>query len=326
MQVAHAGSLAAVSPLGASVGISVGITGTGFDPAPANNRVTFLSPLGAVSATAATVGAPDAAGLRRLTLIVPPGVGVGTTALSVTNTVTGEVSQGKSIEIIAISLPGTAVAAPGATGVQVRIEGSANTKFVAGTTRAAFSGTGITVSSTNVESATSLVATINIASNAATTARDVGIITNQQSAVLPAAFLVGTATPTLIANVQVTGYNGIYDGTPHGATGTATGVNGENLNALLRFNQTFTNVPGGSVHWTFDGNASYKPTSGDVAVTIAPADAVIQVNGFSGIFDGSPHGATGSATGVLGESLSSLLHLGRCLPIRQAALLMDVRR
>jgi hypothetical protein len=112
------------------------------------------------------------------------------------------------------------------------------------------------------------------------------------------------------ATITVTGYTGAYDGAAHGATGTATGVNGENLNSLLHLGSSFTNAPGGTAHWTFDGNAKYKAASGDVAITITQADATIAVNGYTGVYDGNPHGATGTATGVKGESLSSLLHLG----------------
>src|SRR5439155_2101239 len=70
------------------------------------------------------------------------------------------------------------------------------------------------------------------------------------------------------------------------------------------------NVAGGTANWTFDGNTNYKSTSGDVAITISQADASLTVNGYTGVYDGNAHGATGSATGVKGENLGSLLHLG----------------
>src|SRR5205807_7818951 len=112
------------------------------------------------------------------------------------------------------------------------------------------------------------------------------------------------------ANITVNGFSGIYDGHAHGATGSATGVNGEDLSSLLNFGAAFTNVLGGSAHWTFAGNANYQPASGDAAITITQAAATITVNGYSGVYDGQPHGTTGSATGVLGENLSNLLNLG----------------
>jgi hypothetical protein len=84
----------------------------------------------------------------------------------------------------------------------------------------------------------------------------------------------------------------------------------EDLSSLLHLGSSFTNVPGGTAHWTFDGNINYKPASSDVSITISQADAVINVSGFTGIYDGNAHGATGSAKGVKLEDLSSLLHLG----------------
>jgi hypothetical protein len=79
------------------------------------------------------------------------------------------------------------------------------------------------------------------------------------------------------ATITVTGYSGTYDGAAHGATGTAGGVNGENLSGLLHLGDTFTNVPGGTAHWTFDGDNNYLPAAGDVAVTIDPATPAFSV-------------------------------------------------
>ena len=112
------------------------------------------------------------------------------------------------------------------------------------------------------------------------------------------------------ATISVDGYTGVYDGDPHGATGTATGVKGEDLSDLLDLGASFTNVPGGTASWSFAGNANYNPAGGAVEIEIAKANAAIAVNGYSGTYDGDPHGATGSATGVKGEDLSDLLDLG----------------
>ena len=121
------------------------------------------------------------------------------------------------------------------------------------------------------------------------------------------------------ATVTVTGYTGVYDGAAHGATGSATGVLTEDLSSLLHLGASFTNVPGGTAHWTFDGNGNYNATAGDVSVTISKADATVTVTGYTGVYDGNSHGATGSATGVLTEDLSSLLHLGQPSPTPPAA-------
>jgi hypothetical protein len=112
------------------------------------------------------------------------------------------------------------------------------------------------------------------------------------------------------AIIDVSGYTGTYDGAAHGATGTATGVNGEDLSALLVLGDTFTDAPGGTAHWTFAGDANYNAAEGSVAIAIQRADAAIDVSGFTGTYDAAPHGATGTATGVNNENLNALLNLG----------------
>src|SRR5678810_960350 len=118
------------------------------------------------------------------------------------------------------------------------------------------------------------------------------------------------------AVINVSGYTGVYDGNAHGATGTAVGVEtpvAANLNSLLHLGASYTNVPGGTAHWTFDGNTNYKATAGDVNIAISQADAVINVSGYTGVYDGNAHGATGTAVGVetpVAANLNSLLHLG----------------
>ena len=108
------------------------------------------------------------------------------------------------------------------------------------------------------------------------------------------------------ATVNVTGYSGVYDGAAHGATGTATGVNGEALTGL-NLGASFTNVPGGSANWTFtDQTGNYNDASGTGAIVIEKADATVIVTGYSGVYDGAAHGASGSATGVNGEALAGL--------------------
>src|SRR5439155_860101 len=112
------------------------------------------------------------------------------------------------------------------------------------------------------------------------------------------------------ASITVNGYTGVYDGNAHAATRSAKGVKLEDLSSLLNLGTSFTGVPGGSAHWTFAGNTDYKSASGDVAITISQADASITVNGYTGVYDGNAHAATGSAKGVKLEDLSSLLNLG----------------
>ncbi len=93
----------------------------------------------------------------------------------------------------------------------------------------------------------------------------------------------GSATDTLViaranATINVSGFTGTYDGNSHGATGTATGAQGEDLSSLFDFGSSYTNVPGGTANWTFnaaDANTNYNQTNGSVAITINKATPVI---------------------------------------------------
>lgn len=82
---------------------------------------------------------------------------------------------------------------------------------------------------------------------------------------VPATFTIKKAR----ANIQASGFSGVYDGQPHGIKATATGVNGEDLSALLTFGPTFTNMPGGSSSISFAGNKNYlAETIKDLPVVI----------------------------------------------------------
>ena len=195
VEVARAETLLSVSPMGASTSVSISITGTGFSASASSNDVTFTPVSGTpVTVTAATVTTVSAAtGLRRLTVVVPNGLPIGTAALSVLNKQTGEVSTGKSLEVIAIDLPDRASAALGTNNLNVRVTGSPNTAFIAGATRATF-GPGITVNTTTVQSATSLIANISVSATATVGTRAVGVVTNTQTAQRIGAFSL-TETP-----------------------------------------------------------------------------------------------------------------------------------
>jgi len=104
------------------------------------------------------------------------------------------------------------------------------------------------------------------------------------------------------AACAVTGYTGTYDGLPHGATGSCTGVGGTSL-AGLNLGSSFINVPGGTANWVFtDVTGNYNDQSGSVAISISKANATCVVTGYTGTYDGAAHGATGSCTGVGGPS------------------------
>ena len=114
------------------------------------------------------------------------------------------------------------------------------------------------------------------------------------------------------AAITVTAYTGTYDALAHGATGSATGVEGETL-AGLDLGASFTNVPGGQADWTFtDVTGNYNDDAGSVQIVIGKADAAITVTGYTGTYDSAAHGATGSATGVDagGAASGSTLDLG----------------
>jgi hypothetical protein len=125
-------------------------------------------------------------------------------------------------------------------------------------------------------------------------------------------YLVATAGPNTVAlekadaEVTVAGFSGTYDAQPHGATGTATGVGEADLSSQLDLGATFTNAPGGTANWTFTGGDNYVSESGSVQIVINKADATVSVSGYTGTYDGNPHGATGAATGVGGVALPGL--------------------
>ena len=112
------------------------------------------------------------------------------------------------------------------------------------------------------------------------------------------------------ATFNVSGYSGVYDANSHGATGSAKGVKGEDLSTLLNLGGSFTDVTGGTAHWTFAGDTNYNAAAGDASIVLTQAQASITVNGYTGVYDGNAHGASGTVTGVKGEDLSSLLSLG----------------
>ena len=203
-------SLSAVAPLGASAGVVVQITGTGFDATAGNNTVTLTLPGGAsASLTGETIAVVDAAkGIRRVGVTVPAGLPTGNAAVVVTNRITAESAGGRSLQIVSMALPEITGGPRGAQQLAVRITGSANTQFVAGRTTVTF-GAGITVAAVQVSSPTALVASLNISANAALGPRAVTVVTSTQTLALPAAFAVidpnrapaFTSSPLLTAQV-----------------------------------------------------------------------------------------------------------------------------
>src|SRR5262249_21195566 len=112
------------------------------------------------------------------------------------------------------------------------------------------------------------------------------------------------------AVIDVSPYDLTYDGDAHSASGTATGVGGVDLSALLDLSGT-THTDAGfyTDGWSFAGNANYNPASGTIQDVIHKADAVIDVSPYDLTYDGDAHSASGTATGVGGVDLSALLDL-----------------
>jgi hypothetical protein len=117
----------------------------------------------------------------------------------------------------------------------------------------------------------------------------------------------GTATLTIApakATVIIVNYDAPYDGKPHTASVIVTGVNGESASNSI----TGTNVAdSGTASAALSDPGNYSNTvSGTATLAIAKADAIINVSGYTGTYDGAAHGATGTATGVKGETLAGL--------------------
>ncbi|MEN3337502.1 MAG: hypothetical protein V7647_1178, partial [Acidobacteriota bacterium] len=185
-------ALSTVTPTGASADVAINIDGTGFNLTAGSNQVTFTPAAGPAVTTAAT-RVTSGTSLMRLTVTVPGGLPTGQAAVQVRNTATGEIGNGVSIDVLSLTLPGVAFASPG-TRVDVQVVGSSNSRFIAGNSRAVF-GAGITVNSTTVQSATTLIANITIAATAATGPRSVGVTSTNQQAIAPNAFVVSPVAP-----------------------------------------------------------------------------------------------------------------------------------
>src|SRR5205814_1349652 len=91
-------------------------------------------------------------------------------------------------------------------------------------------------------------------------------------------------------------------------TATVTGtVNGDTLDYTLATVATqFSNVGPYAITVTLGANPNYNVTPSNGTLTIDKANATVTVTGYSVTYNGSQHTATGSATGVQGESLTGL--------------------
>src|SRR5206468_2391960 len=100
------------------------------------------------------------------------------------------------------------------------------------------------------------------------------------------------------AIINVTPYSVTYDGNAHTATGSVKGVKDEALTGLDLSHTTHTAAGSYATDsWSFtDSTGNYKNVAATtITDAIAKADATISVDGYTGVYDGNPHGATGSA-------------------------------
>ena len=131
---------------------------------------------------------------------------------------------------------------------------------------------------------------------------------NYQNASGTVADTITKATPAC----TVTGYSVTFDANSHTATGSCTGLSGTTLSGLSLTGTTHT-VAGShpTDPWMFtDTTGDYQNASGTVSDTIAKAAPTCKVTGYSVVFDGNAHTATGSCTGVGGAALAGLSPTG----------------
>lgn len=115
------------------------------------------------------------------------------------------------------------------------------------------------------------------------------------------------------ATVVVTPYSVTYDGNPHSATVTISGVLGETGAAVgtVTLSPAHTDAGVYADSWSFNGGSKYNNiASTPITNTINKANAIVTVNGYTGAYDAAAHVATGSAAGVGGVDLSAGLTLG----------------
>jgi len=112
------------------------------------------------------------------------------------------------------------------------------------------------------------------------------------------------------AACTVSGYSGVYDGAAHGASGSCTGVGSVVLGGL-DLGASFTDVPGGTAHWTFSGGTNYNDQSDDASIALSQASSTTTVTcPTSVVYNGSAQTpCTATATGAGGLSVSvSITH------------------
>ncbi len=118
---------------------------------------------------------------------------------------------------------------------------------------------------------------------------------------IPPTTITDTVTKANAA-VSVTPYNTVYDSNPHTATYTITGVGSDTgaAGSSITLNTTHTNAGTYTTDsWSFSGGINYKDIpSTTITDTITKANATVVVIPYDVAFDGSPHTAASTITGV----------------------------
>ncbi len=97
-----------------------------------------------------------------------------------------------------------------------------------------------------------------------------------------------------------------YNGTPQTpCTASVTGPGGLTLTPTPSYSNNI-NAGTATASYSYGGSVNYNGSNDMKNFTIAKANPTITVSGYSGVYDGVSHGASGSAKGVLGEPLSGL--------------------
>ena len=98
-----------------------------------------------------------------------------------------------------------------------------------------------------------------------------------------------------------------YDGQPHTAEGTCTGVMGEPLNGLDLSGTVHTDTGTSIDPWSFvEENGNYNDQNGTVEDNISKAEAVCEITPYIEEYDREEHLATGACLGVDGNPLDGL--------------------
>ena len=150
-----------------------------------------------------------------------------------------------------------------------------------GVSATASSGLAVAFSAGALDACTVNVSTVTVtaAGSCTITATQAGDNNYAAAPAVPQTFVIAKATPS----IQATGATVVYDGNPHPATGTATGVGGASLGPVtLTYTPGDANAPVNagsySVVASIASSANYNAaTSAPATVTITQADAVVSV-------------------------------------------------